>query len=379
MTRFAAPLTALIGALALGVALTGAARADDGDALLTIDHYVKVKSTVPAMAGQPAQIYVRERAQAGPLARSMSMNDKVVLFVHGAGTPAEVAFDIPHSDFSWMGYLARGGFDAFSMDTTGYGRSTRPVAMNDTCNLASDRQAMFGGATCPPSYGFTMTTIASDWNDIGAVVDYIRALRHVDKVALVAWSLGGPRAAGYAAQNPSKVSKLVLLAPAYNRATPDNPPAVLPPEGVAFTMQTRQDLVDLWNRQTGCVGQWDDPTLKSIWSEMLASDPVGASWGPGGRRAPNVATWGWNQAMVAKTNIPTMMVSGVHDVQVNPDRVRELYADIGTENKIFIDLGCSSHNAMWEKNHLILFKASQEWLTSGTVNGNKNGMLKLGY
>ena len=58
------------------------------------------------------------------------------IFVHGAGTPAEVAFDVPQPDYSWMAYLARAGFDVFAMDTTGYGRSIRPAAMNDPCNLA---------------------------------------------------------------------------------------------------------------------------------------------------------------------------------------------------------------------------------------------------
>ena len=33
---------------------------DDGQRLLLIDHYVRVKSTVPSMAGQIAQIYVRD-------------------------------------------------------------------------------------------------------------------------------------------------------------------------------------------------------------------------------------------------------------------------------------------------------------------------------
>jgi len=42
-------------------------------------------------------------------------------------------------------------------------------------------------------------------------------------------------------------------------------------------------------------------------------------------------------------------------------------------------LACSSHNAMWEKNHVLLFKASAEWLTKGSVNGMQEGMLKLGY
>ena len=46
---------------------------------------------------------------------------------------------------------------------------------------------------------------------------------------------------------------------------------------------------------------------------------------------------------------------------------------------MFIDLACSSHNAMWERNHLLLFRASLEWLMQGTVNGARSGMLKLGY
>ena len=77
--------------------------------------------------------------------------------------------------------------------------------------------------------------------------------------------------------------------------------------------------------------------------------------------------------------IPTLMVSGAHDKQVSPERVRELYADLGSRQKVFIDLACSSHNAMWEKNHLLLFEASLEWLSKGTVKGSQEGTLRLGY
>jgi len=44
-----------------------------------------------------------------------------------------------------------------------------------------------------------------------------------------------------------------------------------------------------------------------------------------------------------------------------------------------LDLGCSSHNAMWETNHLVLFRASLEWLTAGTVQGMAQGVVRLGY
>ena len=368
---------------AVVLALAPLSFGDDSARLLTIDHYVRVKSTVPAIAGQDAPIYVRERVQAGSALRSASNNDRVALFVHGAGTPAEVAFDVPERDYSWMAYLANAGFDVFAMDTTGYGRSNRPAIMNDPCNLARDRQGAFVPslipAPCPPSYPHALTTIASDWNDIDGVVNYIRALRHVDKISLLAWSLGGPRAGGYTAQHPEKVQKLVLLAPAYGRNASSTPPAKMPPDGIAFNTQSREEFYANWDRQVGCPAQYDPAVGDAVWSAMLASDPVGATWGPGVRRAPQTATWGWNAAAVGKTQTPTLMIAGQHDKQVPPERVRDLYADLAAPQKLFVDLACSSHNAMWEKNRLLMFKASLDWLTTGSVNGMKEGTLRLGY
>jgi len=370
-------------ALLVGLCLAPAGFGDDGNRLLRIDHYVKLQSTVPALAGQATQIYVREVVEASTVLRGGPASDRVALFIHGAGTPAEVAFDVPYQDYSWMAYLAQAGYDVFSMDMTGYGRSTRPAAMNDPCNLAREQQAAFVpgliSAPCVASYAHQMTTLASDWHDIDAVVDHVRALRHVDKVNVLAWSLGGPRSAGYAAQHPDKVAKLVLLAPAYNRAAQAEAPAQVPANGAAMNTQSREEFIVNWDRQVGCADQYEGATRDSVWSEMIASDPVGATWGSGVRRAPQVTTWGWTTAVVAKTQIPTLMVSGAHDKQVNPDRVRELYTDLGSPKKVFVDLACSSHNAMWEKNHLLLFKASLEWLKLGSVQGKQEGMLRLGY
>ncbi len=363
--------------------LAGANLAEDSDQVLGIDHYVRVKSMVPAIAGQTAQIYVRERTKAGAALRSLSLSDRVVLFVHGAGTPAEVAFDVPYQDYSWMAYLAREGFDVFSMDATGYGRSTRPAPMNDPCNLSEEQQKVLVpsllSVPCQPSYRRQLTTIASDWNDIDAVVEYIRALRRVERVSLIAWSLGGPRAGGYAARYPNKVQKLVVLAPAYNRQSRAEAPEAVPAEGVAMNIQSQADFTANWERQVGCPAQYDQAVSGTVWSKMVESDPAGATWGPGVRRAPQTTTWGWNAGIVAKMQTPTLLVAGIHDKQVSPERVRELYADLGSRQKMLVDLGCSSHNAMWEKNHLLLFRASLEWLTKGSVNGSQEGILRLGY
>jgi pimeloyl-ACP methyl ester carboxylesterase len=363
------------------VASAQSTRVDDTP--LNIDHYVPVVSSAPSMDGQVAQIYVRERVTPATLARTASLENRVALFVHGAGTPAEVAFDVPHGGYSWMAHLADAGFDVFSMDTTGYGRSTRPLPMNDPCNLAGDQQADLVGTlldeACPPSYPYAATTIESDWRDIDAVVDYLRDLRNVERVHMLAWSLGGPRAGGYAARHADKVDRLVLLAPAYNRGASATPPEEFPAGGAAMTKQSWEDFVANWDRQVGCPGQYEPEVARSVWTAMMESDPVGATWGPGVRRAPRTTVWGWTRESVGQGDTPMLLVAGVHDAQVSPDRVRELYDDLGVENRILIDLGCASHNAMWESNRTILFDASLEWLRRGTVNGLASGVLQMGY
>ncbi len=367
-----------IAAAFLAAAGLSAQTTSDARKILSVDHKVTVKSTVPAMAGQTADIYVRERVAEG---MTSAAADRVVLFVHGAGTPAEVAFDVPTSDYSWMAYLAKAGFDTFAMDTTGYGRSTRPAPMNDPCNLSEAQQQQFVPALikapCKATYPGQLTTIASDWNDIDAVVDHIRKLRNVQKVSMVAWSLGGPRAGGYAAQHPDKVNRLVLLAPAYGRESASDAPP-LPRPGTVFNTQSRAEFDANWDRQIGCENQFDPKVRDAVWAEMIASDPVGAKWGTGVRRAPSTTTWGFNKAMVGAMKTPTLIIAGAHDKQVTPDRVRTAYDALGSPDKVLIDLACASHNAMWEANHLTMFSASLEWLKDGVVAGTRNGVLQLG-
>jgi pimeloyl-ACP methyl ester carboxylesterase len=362
-----------------GVALAQPTAGENSQHILTIDHYVPNQSIVPAIEGETVQLYVRERVKPATVQRGAPPDDRVVLFVHGAGTPAEVAFDVPYEDYSWMAYLAATGFDVFSMDMTGYGRSTRPNVMNDVCNLSREQQTALARMPCAASFDTQLTTIASDWDDIDAVVEYIRALRDVPRVSLLGWSLGGPRAGGYAARNPDKVAKLVLLAPAYSRDSGQAPPQPSPLPGIAFNAQSHADFTANWQRQLGCADQYEPAAAGAVWSAMLESDPVGASWGQGVRRAPNTTVWGFGRAAVAQMQTPTLMVAAIHDKQVLPERVRDYFADLGAANKVLLDLGCSSHNAMWEANRLLLFRASLEWLTSGTVEGMEQGVVRLGY
>ena len=368
----------LLAAFAPALAAAQSA-SDDSQRLLSIDHYVPNRSTVPAIEGQTVQLYVRERVKPATIQRGAPRDDRVVLFVHGAGTPAEVAFDVPYPGYSWMAYLAEAGFDVFSMDMTGYGRSTRPNVMNDVCNLSAEQQTALGRTPCDASHRAQLTTIATDWDDLDAVVDYVRELRDVPSVSLVGWSLGGPRAGGYASRNPSKIAKLVLLAPAYSRDAGQEPPTPAPAAGIAFNAQSHADFTANWERQIGCPNQFEPEAAAAVWRAMLDSDPVGATWGQGVRRAPSTTVWGFGKAAVERMRTPTLMVAAIHDKQVLPERVHEYFADLGAENKVLLDLGCASHNAMWETNRLVLFRASLEWLTAGTVEGMAQGVVRLGY
>src|SRR2546428_13795206 len=89
MKRFVFLLIAFVPLLA------SATYGDDSEKLLTIDHYVWVRSTVPAIAGHTSQIYVRERVQAGVALRTSPSADPGGLVLHRPGTPAAVWFDRP--------------------------------------------------------------------------------------------------------------------------------------------------------------------------------------------------------------------------------------------------------------------------------------------
>ena len=115
-----------------------------------------------------------------------------------------------------------------------------------------------------------------------------------------------------------------------------------------------------------------------IWSMNLESDPLGASWGPGVRRDPTWLAWGWNRERVARVQAPTLLVSGELDTTVLPSTVRNLYSDLGAEQKVYLEIACTGHRVMWETRHEILFEASLDWLLHGSLEGATTGEFSRG-
>ena len=113
---------------------------------------------------------------------------------------------------------------------------------------------------------------------------------------------------------------------------------------------------------------------------MLASDPVGATWGTGVRRAPSTTTWGWNAAMIGEhEDSDDDGRRACTTSRCRPIGCGQRSTTWARSDKVLVDLACSSHNAMWEKNHLLMFGASLEWLSKGAVGEQKTGVIRLGY
>jgi pimeloyl-ACP methyl ester carboxylesterase len=376
------PALSTAASLAVLFNVTAPSAADDGQRLLTIDHYVRVTSTVPSIAGQPAQIYVRERVSAGVALRGATAADRVVLFVHGAGTPAEVAFDTPIGDHSWMAYLATNGFDVFSMDTTGYGRSTRPAPMNDPCNLSEAQQAQFVpsliAAPCKPSYPGQLTNIASDWHDIDAVVDHIRKLRGVQKVSLVAWSLGGPRGrvcrAASGQGEPDGAARARLQS--HRGGHRSN---IAPEPGCRLQHAIPQRV----RRELGSTARLCRPVRSRGARRRLGGDarlrPCGRHLGHGRAARAVHHDVGLERRDDRQRANPhddhRRRTRQAGDARTCPSRLRRP----GRGRQDLRGPGLFVAQRAWEKNHRLMFGASLEWLSKGAVGDQKTGVVRLGY
>jgi pimeloyl-ACP methyl ester carboxylesterase len=385
VTRMCLVVTSLFVSVVLAGFTTGPLFAgQDNRDILTADHYLSHTSTAPAIRGQQVTLYLRERALANLTSQSASLEGKVVVFVHGAALGSTGAFDAPYQDYSWMAFLAQAGFDAFGLDLTGYGYSTRPGPMNDPCNLDPQERATLVPAlhaeTCPSTKPVQIDTLRSDWDDVDAAVNFIRDLRHVERVSLVGWSYGGSIIGGYAAGHPDAVDRLVMLSPSYDRDHPDASAPEAPASGPPMFLQTADTVPSLWDPQVQCPDQVDPGIRDALWQEGVVADAV--SWAPGLRRVPTFPTWSWNRSISARVQAPTLVVEGEFDHllpgSTTPDAIRAAYADLGTSSKVYVDLACSSHFAMWETRHVAMFQASLEWLGGGSVSGQSAGIVRLG-
>jgi len=354
--------------------------------VMTIDHQVPHISTVPANAGELVHLFVRERFPSNRDAR------KVVLMIHGASVPVLPGFDLRSDGYDWALWLARSGdFDVFMLDFQGSGLSPRPK-MDDPCNVPTAQQQSILipnplSATCPPSYPHQLINSRSDWDELDAVVDYIRAIRGVDKIALVAWSQGSLRVGPYAVQHPDKVESLLLYAPIYNPEGRADPPVSLPQPGTPMTLRTRQAFLNGpngWNPEIKCDGQVEDGIQDVVWNAIMDNDAIGRTWGPpeGVIRVRSPFLWGWNATMASHLSVPVLIIVGKLDLVVEqfpafPNPFIHLYETIPHSHKLLFRVDCAGHYMVWERQRRVLHHISKEWLKHLAVDEQTIGIFSV--
>jgi pimeloyl-ACP methyl ester carboxylesterase len=383
----------LVIAFPPGAAWPGPAQLTVANPVVTTDHAVPHISTVPANAGTPVNLFVREHDGTRP-----NHPRKPVLMLHGRSVPALAAFDFGTGRFNWSMDLARAGFDVFIMDLQGIGRSPRPT-MDDPCNADPAQQGILIpnplSATCPASYPHQLNNSQSDWDEVDTVVDFIRSLRHVQKIDLIGYSAAAFQFGPYTIQHPDKVSSLFLLAPIFppdgRPSAPATLPVSIPPDQFGFPMriQTRAEFQAAWDSEIHCADQRPTGMVDVVWNAIMDNDTLGRTWGPpsGVLRFRNAFTWGWTRSTVQQesvlgTTVPVFIVYGDLDTTANTPiptlpvltfSVPKLYDAIPGTRKLMFRLACTGHSMPWENQALELHDLSKQWLRQQAVDGLTNG------
>ncbi|MBX9658968.1 MAG: alpha/beta hydrolase, partial [Nitrospiraceae bacterium] len=174
MRRYAGWTSNLTCTLAVLVPMSvGSVEASEADGLRVTDYFISHTSNEPFYSAQKLDpsvtLHVREVVLAGR-ERTVAKDGRVLLLIHGITVPGYVAFDTDYENVSVMRHFARAGWDTFALDLEGYGLSTRPLVMEEP--------AAFPESKAPIHVDVTV-------RDVERVVDFITALRHVDRVHLL--------------------------------------------------------------------------------------------------------------------------------------------------------------------------------------------------
>ncbi|HWQ70420.1 MAG TPA: alpha/beta fold hydrolase [Patescibacteria group bacterium] len=309
---------------------------------------------------QGVKLFVREKRLAN---LPKIVKENVILFVHGVPGPGSVMFDLAIPGYSWLEYVAERGFDAFSLDIRGFGRSTRPPEMKES-----------------PYQNLPLVRADQVMRDIDVAVDYIRSKRKVDKVNIIGYSIGASWSALYATLHPEKVGKLVMYGAIYGKnstfistfgdpTNPDRPNL----EMGAYRYLSQKELLDQWDGwiKPELQDEWRDKEVIDAWiSALLGSDPTAKQRSPESIQVPNGPYIDWHEIHAgrslfdpARIRASTMIVRGSAEELMTNEAADELLQRLTSAPiKRRLDIGDSTHYAILEKNRLQLYRGVLNFL-----------------
>jgi pimeloyl-ACP methyl ester carboxylesterase len=280
--------------------------------------------------------------------------DHTVLFIHGASFPGTATFDLALDGTSWMDWMAKRGYDVYTLDIRGYGKSTRPPAMNQPAD-----------ANPPAVDGVTAL------RDVSKAVDFITSRRNLDRLVLVGWSWGATLAGSYAAHSSSRVEKLVLYSPQW---LSDAKPAETAAKPGAWREVPLSAIRERWTRDVPTKERTElvpAANMDAFINALKAADPVGAKQTPPVLRVPNgavadwLASWGAGQPYWRPERIsaPTLVIQGEWDAETPPDQGLSVFAALtGAPDRRYVLIGEATHSLLLERNRTQLYRAVQGFL-----------------
>jgi pimeloyl-ACP methyl ester carboxylesterase len=262
--------------------------------------------------GGKVKLYVYRKHMAG-----LAKGTPVLFLVHGSSASGRSSFDLDvpgRNDYSLMNHFAGLGFDVWTVDHEGYGRS--------------DRTDSHSG-------------IASGALDLAAAMEIVRRETGQDSVFMYGGSSGALRAALYAQQNPGRVKRLMVSALVYTGAG-------------SPTLAKRREKVDEYRAHPR--RKVDRAFVHSMFtrdkpgtSEMIAADALADAELALGDTVPN----GTYLDMCAnlpvidplKISCPVCIIRGEYDgIAAEPDLL-DFFAKLPSKDKQFVFISDLAHAA----------------------------------
>ncbi|HEX4928499.1 MAG TPA: alpha/beta hydrolase [Burkholderiales bacterium] len=259
-----------------------------------------------------------------------------VLFVHGSSMASQPTFDLhvparPHS--SVMEWFAARGFDTWTMDNEGYGRSDKSRPIN--CDIAN-------GA-----------------DDLAAGSRYILEHSSAKKLLVYGISSGALKAALFAERHPERVARLALDA------------FVWTGEGSPTLAERRKRLPEFAARHRRPIdrafvhsifrrdhpGTADEATIEAFADAILALDdsvPTGTYVDMCSKLPVNDPT---------KLGVPTLIMRGEYDGIASLEDLLAFFRKLPNPDKQFSVMAGISHASFQQRNYLMVYHILHSFFT----------------
>lgn len=251
-----------------------------------------------------------------------------ILFVHGSSMASQPTFDLQvprRTDSSAMEWFAANGYDTWSVDMEGYGRSDKTRDIN--------------------------FDIANGADDLAAASDYILKARDTGPLLVYGISSGALRAAAFAERHPERVKRLALDAFVW---TGEGSPTLAErrkklPEFIAKNRRPidKPFVYSIFNRDHP--GAADDTVIEAFADAILSLDdsmPTG-TYVDMCSRLPVVNP--------EKITVPTIVMRGQWDGIASFDDLVEFFKRLPNPDKQFAVMPGISHASFQQKNYAIVY------------------------